>query len=241
MQHQSSSSSTGKPNKFFCQFCNYTSTNPTNVKAHETIHTGEKPFQCRNCDFRTGNPGRLSTHRQQNPSCRTKAAVIHSAVEGISSSPTTSNNAHKKKQKKLLKRTPKSAGTGLHKCAKCGRKFQTWKSLHLHLRFHFNPLPYGCKGCKERFKNVGKLLLHKRACLGGPKKGEHSANPEDKPTSSLVCPRCNVKFESLELRRHHISGHNGNKPLLCLECGKWFRFIEHFQQHLNTCRSNSKA
>ena len=69
-----------------CQYCSYSSKHLGHVKIHENIHTGAKPFKCLHCNFKTGNPGRLSEHRRANPGCAARGNQCKTVQEKRSAS-----------------------------------------------------------------------------------------------------------------------------------------------------------
>ena len=176
---------------------------------HEKQHTEERPNTCKLCLKKFLSNWNLRRHIQANccqpPISYTSTINIKSENVGESS---------------------------LYKCPECPKVFVEMKRLKLHHRYHLDPLPYGCPECKSRFKSLGKLKLHKPGC-SGPKTGDLVA-VEGKPPL-LVCPRCPVRFERPDLLKKHLAGHNDDKPLLCFECGQWFRFAQNLKQHFNTC------
>lgn len=47
---------------YLCSYCGRAFSHRTNQLAHERIHTGEKPFRCLYCPFRTALKGNLKNH-----------------------------------------------------------------------------------------------------------------------------------------------------------------------------------
>ncbi|XP_042889802.1 transcriptional repressor CTCFL-like [Penaeus japonicus] len=45
-----------------CPFCNYTSVFLNNMRKHVRTHTGEKPYVCTRCPFRTNQNSSLKRH-----------------------------------------------------------------------------------------------------------------------------------------------------------------------------------
>lgn len=51
-----------KFHKYMCVACTYYSHKRDNMRVHLRIHTGEKPFTCTLCDFKTAQKQHLKTH-----------------------------------------------------------------------------------------------------------------------------------------------------------------------------------
>ncbi len=43
--------------KFTCPLCSFTAKTFTQMRIHERIHTGERPYNCRFCDYRAAQSG----------------------------------------------------------------------------------------------------------------------------------------------------------------------------------------
>ena len=54
----------------------------------------------------------------------------------------------------------------------------------------------------------------------------------------VKCPQCPIQFKDRSALQEHFAGHKTNNPkaLLCMSCGKWFRFSVQLKQHMaNQC------
>ena len=107
-----------------CRFCPYVSTSSINVKRHERAHTGDKPFGCAHCTYRSaryvvGVPLRECT--------RTMALVHRHSLSCVGRSDD------------LKKHTLRhSLGTGEfpHKCCRCTYACLDLSNYKRHLRAH---------------------------------------------------------------------------------------------------------
>ncbi|CAL1268521.1 unnamed protein product [Larinioides sclopetarius] len=48
--------------RYCCRFCTYNSNYPTNLKSHEAVHLGFRPFQCKICSKRFVQKMHLQRH-----------------------------------------------------------------------------------------------------------------------------------------------------------------------------------
>ena len=72
------------------------------------------------------------------------------------------------------------------KCTKCGKPFSLPQYLREHMNTHTKDKPYICGvgGCQERFRQAGKLSIHRRSHPEyNVKKYKYNLNPKKRKTS----------------------------------------------------------
>lgn len=52
--------------KFMCYACDYFSYNSGSMRSHINTHTGEKPFACEQCNFRSASLAGIHYHKKKN-------------------------------------------------------------------------------------------------------------------------------------------------------------------------------
>ncbi|KAI5719818.1 hypothetical protein M8J76_015250 [Diaphorina citri] len=69
LEHCRSCASMARPDrllfKYVCFACTYHSYNVGNFKTHVRTHTGDKPFECYACGYKSASPAGMSYHRRK--------------------------------------------------------------------------------------------------------------------------------------------------------------------------------
>nr|XP_036881567.1 zinc finger protein 678-like [Manis javanica] len=161
-----------KPYK--CKECTKSFTSRTSLIVHQRTHSGEKPYKCKECGktFKWG-------------SCLTEHERIHS-------------------------------GQKPYKCKECSKSFTRSSHLTEHLRIHTGEKPYKCQECGKAFRWSSKLTEHQRVHSG------------QKP---YKCEECGKSFTYFSSLFEHRKTHTGEKPHMCELCGKAFICRSHLSRH----------
>ncbi|XP_066574033.1 zinc finger protein 3-like [Amia ocellicauda] len=163
----------GRP--YNCSQCGKSFTWSSDFKNHLRIHTGEKPHTCSQCgkSFRTA--WQLKLHQR-----------IHT-------------------------------GERPYNCSQCGKGFTRPSDFKKHLRIHTGEKPYTCSQCGKSFTYSSHLKRHLRIHTG------------EKPYS---CTRCGKSFIRGGHLKQHFRIHTGEKPYTCSQCGRSFTYSSDLKRHL---------
>ncbi|XP_068611990.1 zinc finger protein 16-like [Brachionichthys hirsutus] len=119
-----------------------------NLRQHQRIHTGEKPFVCPECGEKFRHAARLKSHR-----------LVHSGAQSPFPCPQCGKGFSVLSGLKRHQRV--HTGESPYACPQCGRCFKELGNLYTHQRIHTGVTPYCCQQCGRSFRHLGTYKSHR--------------------------------------------------------------------------------
>ena len=178
-----------------------------NAKECNSIHTEEKPYQCKQCDksFKTIYDIKIHhrTHTGEKP---------YRCCQCEKSFSVKSN---------LVRHQKTHTGEKPYRCCQCEKSFSDksnfvkHQKIHTGEKTHTGEKPYTCCQCEKTFSVKSNFVRHQKTHTG------------EKP---FQCAYCEESFTKIfQLKIHHRT-HAGEKPYRC-HCEKAFSFKRNFVRH----------
>ncbi|KAB0338526.1 hypothetical protein FD754_024515, partial [Muntiacus muntjak] len=180
--------------KFFIQYSSLT--------YHQGIHTGERPYKCKECNIAFIRCSHLTQHQQ----IHTGEKAYHCAECGQTFICHSELIAHHRIH----------TGEKLYKCKEYGKAFITNLALTQHHQIHTGDRRYTCRECGKAFIKVSSLTKHQRI------------HTWERPYS---CTECGKAFAYNSTLIQHQQIHTGERPHKCKECNKVFPRLSLLTQH----------
>ncbi|XP_064816650.1 zinc finger protein interacting with ribonucleoprotein K-like [Oncorhynchus masou masou] len=144
---------TSKPaRRHQCSYCGKGCNRLWDLKQHEIIHTGEKPYHCSQCGKSFNQKGHLIQHER-----------IHTGKKPYNCSQCGKGF----NQKSYLKKHERiHTEERPYHCSQCGKSFTYLCNLKTHERIHTGEKLYCCSQCGRSFTHLRNLKTHERIHTG---------------------------------------------------------------------------
>ncbi|XP_069054276.1 zinc finger protein 709 [Lepisosteus oculatus] len=190
---------------FGCGLCGKGFGSLANWKAHQLVHTGERPFPCPQCGKRFGDSSNLKRHQR----VHTGEKPFRCAQCGKSFIHLCNLKGHQRLH----------TGERPYACPQCAKRFGDSSNLKRHRRVHTGERPYACAQCGKGFGDSSSLRKHLRTHTG--------ENP-------FRCAQCGRGFSQSSSLKSHLYIHTGERPFACAQCGKGFSQSSALRKHQRT-------
>ncbi|XP_023954509.2 zinc finger protein 260 isoform X6 [Bicyclus anynana] len=190
---------------YSCDICSYKSSQKCNLVQHMRTHSGEKPYSCETCNYK----------------CSQRSSLLYHIKTHSSEKPYSCDRCNYKSARKytLLRHMTTHTGEKPYSCEICNYKCARKGHLLQHMKTHSGDKPYSCERCDYRSSQKSNLLQHIKTHSG------------DKPYS---CEICTYKSSLKSSLVKHMRTHSGEKPYSCKICNHKSSQQSSLTQHMRT-------
>lgn len=178
----------------YCSYCGKQSNSLALHQSHMRTHTGEKPFECFECQKRFSFQQSLKSH-----------VLLHTGERpykcqecGLKFRQIGHLQGHKLTH----------SGLKTHHCSVCKKSFSLRGNLTVHMRLHTGETPYHCTYCEKQFYDCNglkrHLLIHTRL---KPRKPVVPVSSTGGEPASFECSYCSEVFDENDAFRQHMKDH----------------------------------
>ncbi|KAM3962672.1 uncharacterized protein ACR2FA_003300 [Aphomia sociella] len=139
----------GSKRRFPCKECSASFNTKNNLRSHEYLHRGERPYRCHVCTAAYTGPSALKRHLEKHSNI--KYICDHCNRQFISKTTIATHMDTHLPQPRFC-------------CDTCGKRYATKAAMKLHVhRVHLKlPPPAACQICPKRYPRMSALKIHMR-------------------------------------------------------------------------------
>ncbi|XP_014680250.1 PREDICTED: protein glass-like, partial [Priapulus caudatus] len=145
---------------YSCDSCEYKTANAGNLKKHKRTHTGDKPYSCKTCDYRCTTAGSLKAAPTDGSSVAATPALGDKVTGESSEDFAKAKDRINEALAYLREELRTHTGEKPYSCESCNYKTANAGNLKKHKRTHTGDKPYSCETCTYRCTTAGSLKVH---------------------------------------------------------------------------------
>ncbi|XP_028678699.2 zinc finger protein 391 isoform X1 [Erpetoichthys calabaricus] len=182
-----------KAGSFICTECGKNFNSSSNLRIHQNVHTGARPYSCTECGKSFSQSGALKIHQRihtgEKPYTCSFCGRGFPHLAGVRAHQRTHTGEKPYRCLQCGKSFTQSGALRVHQrihtgekpylCTECGKSFSNRSGIRFHQRAHKEELPYGCEDCGHRFKDARSRNKHQKQIHYGKIDGEEEEEEEE--------------------------------------------------------------